>query len=97
MITVVGSYNVDFIIKVRRFPEVDETIFAEEVIISHGGKGSNQAVSAQRLESRTRLIAAVGEDSFGYDALKFWKNEGIDTKYVKVKRGIKTGNAYIIL
>jgi len=97
VITVVGSYNVDFIIRVRKFPEVDETIFADEVVVMHGGKGSNQAVSARRLGSRTRLIAAVGEDEFGYNALKFWKEEGLDTKYIKVKKNARTGNAYIIL
>lgn len=49
MITVVGSYNVDIILKVNKIPEIGETVIADEVYINHGGKGSNQAVSAARL------------------------------------------------
>ena len=96
MITVLGSYNVDFILKVDEFPAEGETVFAREVYIGHGGKGSNQAVSAARLKAKVRLIAAVGNDEYGKNAIKFWQDEGIDTAYVKIKNAI-TGSAYIIV
>ena len=96
MITVVGSYNVDFILKVDKFPEEGETIFAKELYINHGGKGSNQAVSASRLNAKVRLIAAVGNDEFGKRAIDFWEDEKIDVGYVKIKSA-PTGSAYIIV
>ncbi|BFI76139.1 ribokinase [Sulfurisphaera ohwakuensis] len=96
MITVVGSYNVDFILKVEEFPNEGETVFAKEIYINHGGKGSNQAVSASRLRSKVRIIAAVGNDEFGKNAIRFWEDEGIDTAYVKIKNSV-TGSAYIIV
>ncbi|TRM96211.1 ribokinase [Sulfolobus sp. B1] len=96
MITVVGSYNVDIILKVNKLPEVGETVIAEETYTSHGGKGSNQAVSASRLGSNVRIIAAVGKDVYGYNAINFWKNEKIDVDYVKMK-DISTGVAYILV
>ncbi|BCU66741.1 ribokinase [Sulfolobales archaeon HS-7] len=96
MITVVGSYNVDLIIRVEKFPQASETVFTEGVKVYHGGKGSNQAVSASRLNGRVTLIAAVGNDNYGEEAIKFWQEEKVDTSYVKVKRG-RTGMAYILV
>ncbi|AWR97501.1 ribokinase [Acidianus sulfidivorans JP7] len=97
MITVVGSYNRDIIIKVDEFPAIGETIFAKEIFHSHGGKGSNQAVSAARLGSNVRLIAAVGDDELGKDAINFWRKEGLDISKVKIKRNSRTGSAYILV
>ena len=96
MITVLGSYNVDFILKVDDFPAEGETVFAKEIYVSHGGKGSNQAVSAARLKAKVRIIAAVGNDEYGKNAIEFWQDEGIDTAYVKIKNAV-TGSAYIIV
>ncbi|BCU69414.1 ribokinase [Stygiolobus caldivivus] len=96
MITVVGSYNVDFILKVDKFPEEGETVIAKEVYINHGGKGSNQAVSASRLEAKVRLIASVGNDEYGRRAIDFWEDERIDVGYVKIKNA-PTGSAYILV
>lgn len=96
MITVLGSYNVDFILKVDDFPAIGETVFAKEFFINHGGKGSNQAVSSARLGAKVRLIASVGNDEYGKKAIRFWEDEGIDTAYVKIKNAV-TGSAYIIV
>jgi ribokinase len=96
MITVVGSYNVDFILKVDKFPEEGETVFVKDIYISHGGKGSNQAVSASRLGAKVKLIAAVGNDEYGRRAISFWEDEKIDVGYVKIKNA-PTGSAYIIV
>lgn len=96
MITVVGSYNVDIMLKVNKIPEIGETVIADEVYINHGGKGSNQAVSAARLGSNVRLIAAVGSDTYGYNAISFWKSEKIDTSYITTKN-VSTGTAYIFV
>ncbi|AAY79688.1 PfkB family carbohydrate kinase [Sulfolobus acidocaldarius] len=95
MIVVVGSYNVDFLIKVRDFPSEGETVFSDGVYIDHGGKGSNQAVSASRLGGNVRLISAVGNDEFGKRAIKFWEDERLDVAYVKIKNAL-TGSAYIV-
>ena len=96
MISVVGSYNVDIILKVDEFPNEGETVFAKEVYINHGGKGSNQAVSAARLKSQVRFIGSVGNDEYGRKAIEFWEDEGIDVAYVKIKNAL-TGSAYIIV
>ncbi|QKQ99959.1 ribokinase [Metallosphaera tengchongensis] len=96
MITVVGSYNTDTILKLERFPVPGETVFVQGKLISHGGKGSNQAVSAARLGANVSLVAAVGNDERGTIALKFLQQEKVDTSCVKVKEA-QTGSAYILL
>ncbi|AWR99315.1 ribokinase [Metallosphaera hakonensis] len=96
MINVVGSYNVDMSFKLDRFPVPGETVFAQEVRLGHGGKGSNQAVSASRLGGRVKFVGAVGNDSHGERAISFLRKEKVDTSCVKVKN-THTGSAYILL
>ncbi|BBD72984.1 hypothetical protein HS1genome_1373 [Sulfodiicoccus acidiphilus] len=96
MITVVGSYNVDLEVKVDRFPSPSETVFSRELLVLHGGKGSNQAVSASRLEGRVQLVAAVGDDDYGTKAISFLESENVGTRYVRVKRA-RTGTAIVVV
>lgn len=97
MITVLGSYNRDIYIILDHFPLIGETVFVKEIRQYHGGKGSNQAVSARRLGSNVAFIGAVGDDQYGIEALDFWKNEGVIINKVKIKKGYPTGTAYILL
>ncbi|MGC9209818.1 MAG: ribokinase [Acidilobus sp.] len=92
----VGSYNVDYYIVVDRLPLPGETVKAKQLYVGHGGKGSNQAVSAARLGAASKLIAAVGDDDEGAKALEFLRGEGVDVSGVSVKRS-RTGRAYIIV
>lgn len=82
-IVVVGSYNTGFLIHVDRLPTRGETLPGRGFRMEHGGKGSNQAIQAARLGCRTAMIAAVGDDIFGERAIKKWRNEGVETAYVK--------------
>jgi len=50
-----------------------------------GGSPTNIAVGAQRLGVKTALLTAVGEDPVGDFIVNFLKNEGVETKYVRVK------------
>jgi|OSPMetMinimDraft_2_1075162.scaffolds.fasta_scaffold00035_19 ribokinase len=96
MITVVGSYNVDVIMRVKELPKPGQTVLSQRVALSHGGKGSNQAVSASRLGERVQLVCAVGNDREGQNAIAFWQSEKVGTSYVRIKEG-RTGVAYIFL
>ncbi|MDT7905631.1 MAG: ribokinase [Sulfolobales archaeon] len=97
MILVIGSYNVDYFVVVEDLPKPGETVRAIRTFSAHGGKGSNQAVSARRLKGDVALVSAVGDDSSGKTALEFWRNEGLEVKWVKVKTGIPTGKAIILV
>ncbi|MCQ4345661.1 MAG: PfkB family carbohydrate kinase [Sulfolobaceae archaeon] len=97
MILVIGSYNLDYFVVVEDLPKPGETVRALRTFSAHGGKGSNQAVSARRLRGDVALVSAAGDDSSGKTALEFWRNEGLEVKWVKVKTGIPTGKAIIFV
>jgi ribokinase len=81
-IVVVGSYNRDAAFQVRHLPAPGETCLAIGRLESPGGKGSNQAIQAARCGVATALVAAVGKDPAGDEAIGLWAAEGIDAAAV---------------
>ena len=61
-VAVVGSMNCDIILKVKRLPEIGETMVAESAVMSAGGKGANQAAQVAKLGLKTYMVGAVGQD-----------------------------------
>ena len=55
-ILVLGSSNVDFILRIPRFHNPGETITGESLVTAFGGKGANQAIAAGALAT-TKLGA----------------------------------------
>jgi sugar/nucleoside kinase (ribokinase family) len=55
-ILVLGSSNVDFILRIPRFHNPGETITGESLVTAFGGKGANQANAAGALAT-TKLGA----------------------------------------
>jgi ribokinase len=64
-IVVVGSANIDQVLRVERIPLPGETVLSHGLSTALGGKGQNQAVAAARAGVATTFIGAVGADSFG--------------------------------
>lgn len=81
-IIVVGSSNTDMVIKSPYLPRPGETILGGTFFMNAGGKGANQAVAAARLGGNVSLIAKVGDDMLGKQAIELFNKEGIDTTNV---------------
>lgn len=81
-IIVVGSSNMDLVVKAPRIPAVGETILGEDFLMIPGGKGANQAVAAAKLGAEVYFIAKLGNDIFGEQSLANFEKEGINTEYV---------------
>ncbi|MDG0888980.1 ribokinase [Paracholeplasma manati] len=96
MIYVVGSINVDLVMKTSRMPSQGETLTGERFFINQGGKGANQAVAVAKSGSKVAMIGAVGEDDFGREAIRSLIDFGVDTTYVCKVSG-NTGIASIWL
>lgn len=79
MITVFGSVNVDISLRVQRLPGTGETVLAESLLLSPGGKGANQAHAAQLFGAQTHLFGAVGADAFASTALSSLEKAGVNT------------------
>jgi ribokinase len=81
-IVVVGSSNTDMIIRVPRIPRAGETLLGGEFLTAAGGKGANQAVGAARAGGKVTLIARVGKDALGDQAIAGLRSDGIDVSCV---------------
>jgi ribokinase len=77
-ITVVGSVNLDFVASAAKLPAPGETVTGASLARHPGGKGANQALAAQRLGARVRLVACVGVDAMAEEALALLRQEGVD-------------------
>ncbi|MEA3288121.1 MAG: ribokinase [Candidatus Marinimicrobia bacterium] len=94
-VVVVGSYNVDMTITTDVFPQAGETVIGNNLTFGHGGKGANQAVAAARSGAQTTLLAKVGMDQNGEQAINAMALEGINTEHIQKTDGIPTGMASI--
>ncbi|SDP58439.1 ribokinase [Pedococcus dokdonensis] len=93
---VVGSINVDLSLTCPRLPAPGETLLADSVHRSAGGKGANQAVGAARAGgAATTLIGAVGDDADGATMLAALVSAGVDCDRVARSGELPTGLALI--
>lgn len=96
-IVVVGSANMDIVMRTRRLPKPGETLIAQVFMTAHGGKGANQAVAAARLGARVSFVGAVGADAFGAIQRDGLAREGMDLTHLKTDTEQATGVAQIVI
>ncbi|MFI5226502.1 MAG: ribokinase [Candidatus Limnocylindrales bacterium] len=94
---VVGSINVDLVVRGVRLPAPGETTTGGVFERHHGGKGANQAVAAARLGALTAFVGAVGGDRFGEEARAALVEAGVDTAGLITMPGEATGVALILV
>lgn len=94
-IVVVGSINMDLVVRAPRHPQPGETILGTDFQTFPGGKGANQAVAAARLGGQVKMIGRVGDDSFGHSLLATLQQAGVDTATVLRTEGVASGVALI--
>jgi ribokinase len=95
-VAVLGSFNMDLVMRASRQPRPGETLQGE-FAMHLGGKGFNQAVAARRLGADVRIVGRVGDDEFGRHFLAALDGEGIDRRAVAVDRDSGTGVASIVV
>ncbi|HEB29503.1 MAG TPA: ribokinase [Spirochaetes bacterium] len=96
-IVVIASFMMDLTTKLKKIPVRGETVFGEEFKIGPGGKGSNQAVCAKRLGLNITVVAKLGNDVFGREALNNFKKEGFETDFIFIDHEHPTGVAPIFV
>lgn len=94
-IVVLGSANVDISARTPRFPQDGESVTGSAAIIGMGGKGTNQATAAARLGAQVVMLARLGNDFFASVPEKHYREEHIDTRYIKTDSEAGTGCALI--
>ncbi|HET9722766.1 MAG TPA: PfkB family carbohydrate kinase, partial [Actinomycetota bacterium] len=77
-VVVVGSVNVDLVVRVPSLPVPGETVSGGTFARAFGGKGANQAAAAASLGARVRLVGLTGDDDFGRLAREDLLSRGVD-------------------
>ena len=90
-ILVLGSSNVDLILKILRFHHPGETIVGENLVTAFGGKGANQAIASKRLGGKVVLITKLGNDHYGQSYYRYLIKNGLDQKWILKDKKFPTG------
>lgn len=97
-IAVIGSLNMDLVVRVPRLPEPGETIISsEDLQIIPGGKGANQAFCSAKLGAEVSMTGRVGDDAFGEQLVANLKKTGVDTRNIIRDTEASTGIAMIVV
>lgn len=94
-ILVIGSANMDMVVRVSGFPLPGETVFGNDVETFPGGKGANQAVGVARLGGQCSFLGRVGNDDFGRSLKQSMAAEGVNVDHLMLTEGISTGTAIV--
>lgn len=102
-VVIVGSLNMDFVVRVAELPRGGETVAGREFQTLPGGKGANQAYAVARLSGRTEtagrvcMVGCVGRDVYGEQLVAGLRSAGVETGRVRVTEKAATGVALIIV
>lgn len=95
-IYVVGSLNMDLVVRAPFMPENGMTISGEGFMTNPGGKGANQAAAIGKLGGDVRMVGCVGE-AFGEELKRTLEGYGADVRFVEKLSGISSGIAVIVV
>lgn len=96
-IWVIGSSNVDMIMKMERLPEKGETVTNASFMQTYGGKGANSAVAAARAGGNVSFMNCVGDDVYAPLMKEMYAKEGMDISLVRQEAGISCGTALVMI
>ena len=93
----VGSVNVDLVVRVDHLPAPGETVLGGRFATHDGGKGANQAVAAARAGAQVTFIGAAGGDDHGRRARESLEADRVDVSRLRRLDEEPTGVALIVV
>jgi len=96
-VVVVGSLNLDIVMRLPRIPRPGETVHGGRIGRYPGGKGANQAVAAARAGAAVAMVGVVGQDDAGDALLESLAAAGVDRADVRQDTDAATGTAMIVV
>ncbi len=94
-ILVVGSANMDLVVRCERLPYPGETLLGSDFQTIPGGKGANQAVAIAKLGGDVSFLGKLGHDAFGHELHNSLIGCGVRTDLVSFTREAPSGIAAI--
>ncbi|WP_107654835.1 ribokinase [Nocardia suismassiliense] len=95
-IAVLGSINMDLVATTDRRPVPGETVLGTGFAMVPGGKGSNQAIAAQRAGGAVRFLGAVGDDVFAAELRRALTDSAVGIEQLRTVDG-PSGVAAIVV
>ena len=96
-ICIFGVFVADLCFFGNKIPVKGETVLGNNHIVGPGGKGSNQAIAAARLNGNVNFITKVGNDNHADMAFSLYKEAGVNVDYVIRDPSLSTGVAGIMI
>ena len=96
-ICIFGVFVADLCFYSEKIPIKGETVLGKDYLVGPGGKGSNQAIAAARLNGKVNFITKMGEDSHADMAFKIYKDAGVITNSITKDKNLSTGVAGIMI
>ncbi len=96
-IVVVGSLNMDLVVRAPHFPHPGETLTGDGFATFPGGKGANQAAACALLGAETAMVGRVGQDAFGSRLRDGLRAFGVETTHIRTDADAPTGTAVIVV
>lgn len=96
-IVVLGSLNLDLVLRVPRMPDAGETLASDDSATFCGGKGANQAVACARMGANVSMIGRVGDDPAGAALRAALAKDAIAIDGVAAIPGAASGTAVILI
>jgi ribokinase len=94
-IAVLGSINMDLVVRCALLPKPGETIIADSASEIPGGKGANQAVASARAGGQVTMIGRIGDDAFASRLRDNLSREKICVDFVSETKGCASGIAIV--
>jgi ribokinase len=94
---VLGSANLDWVIRGERCPLPGETLMGRSLHAYHGGKGANQAVACARMGAAVAFVGGVGVDAQGIQLEQGLAAEGISLQGLQRLQTAPSGQAFIVV
>lgn len=94
-IAVVGSINMDLVIRCESLPLPGQTIAAQSANEVCGGKGANQAVAAAKCGAQVSMIGRIGCDAFASRLLSNLEKHLVNVSAVNSSEGATSGLAIV--
>jgi sulfofructose kinase len=93
----VGVATVDTIAAVERMPGEDDRVVGEPFVVAGGGPAATAAVALARLGASVGFCGVVGDDDAGALSRALLEDEGVDTRWLRTRRGVRTPQSMIMV
>jgi len=93
----IGTATLDLISLLSTYPEANDRVLAQEMVLAGGGPAATAAVTLARLGHTVEMVTAIGDDDQGRFVLAELAREGVGTSHIKVVKNTRTATSQVIV